>query len=403
MRQLNHANNQPLRGIRVLDLSRILAGPYCTMMLGDLGAEIIKVEQPRVGDGTRQWGPPFKGGESAYFICINRNKKSITVNLKHPRGIKIIKQLVEKSDVLVENFRYGTMDKLGLDYETLKKINPKLIYCTISAFGTTGPYRELPGYDFLVQAMGGIMSITGEPDGPPMKVGVAIVDVTAALYATSAILAALFYREKTGEGQKVETSLIEAQVAWLINVGSNYLVSGEVPKRYGNAHPNIVPYQVFKAKDGYVALAIGNDLQWKKFCELAGVKELAENPKFETNPKRVENRKELIKILDKLMLEKRGKEWIKLCRDNGIPCGPINTIDKVFNDPQVLNRGMVVEVDHPTAGKIKLAGIPMKFSRTPALVKSPPPLLGEHTNEVLSNLLGYSKEEILNLRKEQVI
>jgi len=403
MRQLNHANNQPLRGIRVLDLSRILAGPYCTMMLGDLGAEIIKVEQPRVGDGTRQWGPPFKGGESAYFICINRNKKSITVNLKHPRGIKIIKQLVEKSDVLVENFRYGTMDKLGLDYETLKKINPKLIYCTISAFGTTGPYRELPGYDFLVQAMGGIMSITGEPDGPPMKVGVAIVDVTAALYATSAILAALFYREKTGEGQKVETSLIEAQVAWLINVGSNYLVSGEVPKRYGNAHPNIVPYQVFKVKDGYVALAIGNDLQWKKFCELAGVKELAENPKFETNPKRVENRKELIKILDKLMLEKRGKEWIKLCRDNGIPCGPINTIDKVFNDPQVLNRGMVVEVDHPTAGKIKLAGIPMKFSRTPAFVKSPPPLLGEHTNEVLSNLLGYSKEEILNLRKEQVI
>jgi len=403
MGQLNHANNQPLRGIRVLDLSRILAGPYCTMMLGDLGAEIIKVEQPRVGDGTRQWGPPFKGGESAYFICINRNKKSITVNLKHPRGIKIIKQLVEKSDVLVENFRYGTMDKLGLDYETLKKINPKLIYCTISAFGTTGPYRELPGYDFLVQAMGGIMSITGEPDGPPMKVGVAIVDVTAALYATSAILAALFYREKTGEGQKVETSLIEAQVAWLINVGSNYLVSGEVPKRYGNAHPNIVPYQVFKVKDGYVALAIGNDLQWKKFCELAGVKELAENPKFETNPKRVENRKELIKILDKLMLEKRGKEWIKLCRDNGIPCGPINTIDKVFNDPQVLNRGMVVEVDHPTAGKIKLAGIPMKFSRTPAFVKSPPPLLGEHTNEVLSNLLGYSKEEILNLRKEQVI
>ena len=323
--------------------------------------------------------------------------------MKHPRGIKIIKQLVEKSDVLVENFRYGTMDKLGLDYETLKKINPKLIYCTISAFGTTGPYRELPGYDFLVQAMGGIMSITGEPDGPPMKVGVAIVDVTAALYATSAILAALFYREKTGEGQKVETSLIEAQVAWLINVGSNYLVSGEVPKRYGNAHPNIVPYQVFKVKDGYVALAIGNDLQWKKFCELAGVKELAENPKFETNPKRVENRKELIKILDKLMLEKRGKEWIKLCRDNGIPCGPINTIDKVFNDPQVLNRGMVVEVDHPTAGKIKLAGIPMKFSRTPAFVKSPPPLLGEHTNEVLSNLLGYSKEEILNLRKEQVI
>ncbi|RLE13079.1 CoA transferase [Candidatus Aerophobetes bacterium] len=403
MGQLNHANNQPLRGIRVLDLSRILAGPYCTMMLGDLGAEIIKVEQPRVGDGTRQWGPPFKGGESAYFICINRNKKSITVNLKHPRGIKIIKQLVKKSDVLVENFRYGTMDKLGLDYETLKKINPKLIYCTISAFGTTGPYRELPGYDFLVQAMGGIMSITGEPDGPPMKVGVAIIDVTAALYATSAILAALFYREKTGEGQKVETSLIEAQVAWLINVGSNYLVSGEVPKRYGNAHPNIVPYQVFKVKDGYVALAIGNDLQWKKFCELAGVKELAENPKFETNPKRVENRKELIKILDKLMLEKRGKEWIKLCRDNGIPCGPINTIDKVFNDPQVLNRGMVVEVDHPTAGKIKLAGIPMKFSRTPAFVKSPPPLLGEHTNEVLSNLLGYSKEEILNLRKEQVI
>jgi len=403
MKQANYTNNQPLEGIRVLDLSRVLAGPYCSMMLGDLGAEILKVEQPEIGDGTRQWGPPFKGGESAYLICLNRNKKSITVNLKHPEGIKIVKKLVKKSDIFIENFRYGMIDKLGLDYEILKKVNPKLIYCSISAFGTTGPYRDLPGYDFLIQAMGGIMSITGEPEGPPMKVGVAIVDVTAALYATSAILAALIYREKIGKGQKVETSLLEAQVAWLVNVGSNYLISGKVPQRYGNAHPNIVPYQVFKAKDGYVALAIGNDLQWKKFCKLAEIEELAEDPKFKTNPKRVENREELIGILNKVILKKRGVEWIKLCRDNGIPCGPINTIDKVFSDPQVLNREMVVEVNHPSAGKIKLAGIPMKFSHTPALIKTPPPLLGEHTNEILSNLLGYDEEKILYLRKEKII
>jgi len=392
-----------LGGIRVLDLSRILAGPYCSMMLGDLGAEVIKIEQPEVGDGTRQWGPPFKGGESAYFICLNRNKKSTTINLKHPEGIKIIKELVKKSDVLIENFRYGTMDKLGLNYEILKKVNPELVYCSISAFGTTGSYRDLPAYDFLIQAMGGIMSITGEPKGPPMKVGVAIVDVTAALYATSGILAALIYREKTGEGQKVETSLLEAQVAWLVNVGSNYLTSGKVPQRYGNAHPNIVPYQVFKTKDEYIALAIGNNLQWKEFCKLAEIEELAEDPKFKTNPKRVENRKELIGILDKVILKKRGEEWIKLCRDNRVPCGPINTIDKVFSDPQVLNRDMVVEVKHPSAGKIKLAGIPIKLSHTPALIKTPPPLLGEHTNEILSDLLGYNKEKILRLRKEKVI
>jgi len=403
MKQANYTNNQPLRGIRVLDLSRVLAGPYCSMMLGDLGAEVIKIEQPEVGDGTRQWGPPFKGGESAYFICLNRNKKSITINLKHPEGIKIIKELVKKSDVLIENFRHGMMDKLGLNYEILKKVNPKLIYCSISAFGSTGPYRDLPGYDFLIQAMGGIMSITGEPTGTPMKVPVAIVDVTAALYATSAILAALIYREKTGKGQKVETSLLEAQVAWLVNVGSNYLISGKVPKRYGNAHPNIVPYQAFKTKDEYIALAIGNDSQWKKFCELAGIKELAENSKFKTNPKRVENREELIEILNKVMLKKRGEKWIKLCRDNGIPCGPINTIDKVFSDPQVLNRDMVVEVNHPSAGKIKLAGIPMKLSHTPALIKTSPPLLGEHNNEILSNLLGYDEEKILYLRKEKII
>jgi formyl-CoA transferase len=372
-------------------------------MLGDLGAEVIKVEQPEVGDGTRQWGPPFKGGESAYFICLNRNKKSMTINLKHPEGIKIIKELVKKSDVLIENFRYGTMEEFGLNYEILKKINPELVYCSISAFGTTGPYRDLPAYDFLIQAMGGIMSITGEPEGPPMKVGVAIVDVTAALYATSGILAALINREKTGEGQKAETSLLEAQVAWLINVGNNYLTSGEVPQRYGNAHPNIVPYQVFRTKDGYIALAIGNDLQWKKFCELAEIEELAEDPKFRTNPKRVENRKELIGILDKVILKKRGEEWIKLCRDNGIPCGPINTIDKVFSNPQVLNRDMVVEMNHPSAGKIKLAGIPIKLSHAPSLVRTPPPLLGEHTNQVLSDLLGYNKEKILRLRKEKVI
>lgn len=403
MRPPEHTDNQPLKGIRVLDLSRILAGPYCSMMLGDLGADVIKVEQPKVGDGTRQWGPPFKGGESAYFMCVNRNKKSITVNLKHSEGIKIVKELTRRSDILIENFRYGTMDKLGLDYQAVSRINPRLIYCSISAFGTTGPYRQLPGYDFLVQAMGGIMSITGEPEGPPMKVGVAIVDVTAALYAAIAILSALMNREKTGEGQKVETSLLESQVAWLINVGSNYLISGKVPQRYGNAHPNIVPYQVFKAKDGYIALAVGNDLQWKKFCELAGVETLAENPRFKTNPDRVENRKELMEILDEVILKKKKEEWVKLCRDNGIPCGPINTIDKVFNDPQVLDRDMVLEVDHPTAGKIKLAGIPMKFSRTPGLIKSSPPLLGEHTDEVLSDLLGYNRQQILRLREEEAI
>lgn len=392
-----------LEGIRVIDLSRVLAGPYCTMMLGDMGAEIIKVEMPGSGDDTRQWGPPYVAGESAYYLCVNRNKKSVTVNLKASEGRQIVVDLVKKGDVLFENFKVGTMEEMGLSYETLREINPGLVYCSLTGYGPDGPYANRPGYDFIAQAEGGIMSFTGEPDGQPMKVGVAIVDMTAGMLACSAILAALRYRDRTGLGQRIDISLLASAMAWLGNVGSNYLIGGLLPKRYGNAHPNIVPYETFKASDRYVAVGVGNDRQFRKFCEAVGRPEWANDARFDTNAHRVENRQTLIPLIQEIFLTRTADEWLEALQKAGIPSGPINTLDHLFSDPQVQFQGLVAEVDHPTAGKVKLVGPPYKFSRTPATVRSHPPLLGEHTEEVLTGLLGYSQDFVRSLRDRGVI
>ena len=392
-----------LDDVRVLDLSRHLAGPYCAMMLGDLGAEVIKVERPKVGDETRHWGPPFRGGESAYYLCCNRNKKSLTLNLKHKRGISIAQELARRSDVVLENFRVGGLDELGLGYADLKKINPRLIYCSISGFGHTGPDRNLPGYDFMIQGRGGFMSITGERDGMPMKVGVAIVDVATALFACNAILAALFARERIGVGQHIDMALLDSQVAILANVGSNYLCSGEVPGRWGNTHANIVPYQAFQAADDYLILAIGNDGQWKRFCAVAGVSAWSADERFATNQLRVANRDMLVPMLEDLLYQKTVAEWLQLCADADVPAGPVNTIDKVFADSQTLTRGMVVDMPHPTAETVQLAGTPLNLSATPTQMRLPPPLLGQHTDEILANELALDDSTIAELRESGVV
>ncbi len=392
-----------LAGIRVLDLSRVLAGPFCTMLLADYGAEVIKVEAPGRGDDTRHWGPPWAGGESAYFLAVNRNKRSLTLNLKHEEGRRILRELVARSDVLIENFKVGTTRRLGLDYESLRPLNPGLIYCSITGYGQTGPYRDRPGYDFVIQAEGGIMSITGPAEGEPHKVGVAIVDITAGLFAATAILAALHHRERTGEGQYIDVALLDAQVAWLANVAQNYLVSGETPRRYGNAHPNIVPYEVFPTADGYIAVGIGNDRQYRRFCQVAGRMDLWEDERFQTNPGRVEHREELVPRLQALFRTRPTAAWLELLHEAKIPAGPINDVAQVLNDPHVLARGMVQTVDHPTAGTIRLVGPVAKLSATPAAIRRPPPLLGQHTEEILTGLLGYDEEAITHLRAEGVI
>jgi len=379
-----------LSGVRVLDLSRVLALPYATMILGDLGAEIIKVERPGKGDDTRSWGPPYFGDQSAYYLCANRNKKSITVDIKTSEGQKTIRELAAVSDVVVENFRVGKLKKYGLDYESLSKINPKLIYCSLTGFGQDGHRSKLPGYDFMIQGLSGIMSITGEPNGRPMKVGVAIVDIVAGLYAAIAILASLYKREQSGNGEYIDIALFDTAVSWLANVASNYLVSGKLPERFGNAHPNIVPYQTFKAKDGYFNLAIGNDTQWRRFTEIANSEEL-KNSKFRTNKDRVNNRKELIALLEPIFLKKNVSEWIELLKKESIPCGEILSLDKLFSDSQLI-RDMVKTVDHPY-GKLKIVGSPLKLKNYP--VKKPvyPPLLGEHTDYVLKNILRHSNNK----------
>lgn len=396
--------SKPLSDITVLDLSRVLAGPYCSMMLGDLGADIVKVERPGLGDDTRQWDPPSVGGEAAYYLCVNRNKRSLTIDMKKPEGREIIRDLARNSDILIENFKVGTLAKMGLGYEDVKKINPGVIYCSITGFGQHGPYKDKPGYDFMIQGMGGVMSFTGAPDGPPMKVGVAIVDITAGLFASSAILAALRHREKTGVGQFVDIALLDSTVAWLANVGSNYLISDQLPRRYGNGHPNIVPYEPFMAGDGvYIALAVGNDGQWRKFCQLAGMEEMAEDPRFATNAARVNHREELIPVIRERMLARNAEAWMRLLDENKIPCGPINTLDRVFSDPQVLERGMVADVPHPTAGSFKMVASPMKLAGTPCEIERHPPLLGEHTEEILREKLGYDPARIASLREAGII
>jgi len=377
---------QSLNGIRVLDLSRVLAGPYCTMVLGDLGADVIKVESPQ-GDETRSWGPPFAEGESAYYLCVNRNKRSIVVDIKAAEGRDILHRLIQRSDILVENFRPGSLARLSLDFESASALNPNLIYCSITGFGQMGPLRDKPGYDFMIQAMGGLMSFTGEPNGEPMKVGVAVADLFAGQNAVIAILAALQARTQTGKGQHIDISLFDSQLGMLANVASNYLVSGNLPKRYGNAHANIVPYQSFQASDGWFVVAVGNDAQFATMCKLIGENELVKDPRFATNSARVQNRNTLISILKPVFLTKTVNEWLSLIGDE-FPCGPINNLEQTFSMSQVESREMLIHMEHPTIGELPLVGSPLKFRDTPVEYKLTPPRLGEHTEEVLKELLG---------------
>jgi len=393
---------RPLEGIKVLDLSRALAGPYCTMMLADMGAEVIKLEMPGRGDDSRAWGPPFIEGESAYFMSVNRNKKSLTLNLKKEKSKEIIHKLIKQSDVIIENFRPGTMEKLGLSYNEVKKTNPEIIYCSISGFGQDGPYRLLPGMDQVLQGMGGLMSITGESGGAPIKVGVAVADIAGGMFAAFAIMIALYNKEKTGKGQIIDTSLLDCQIAWLTYRAGSFFASGEIPKPLGSGHPVIVPYQAFKAKDAYINIAVGNDQLWQKFCEAVGLKNVINDVKFSTNAKRVENRDEIVKIIGNLIKTKKGEEWLKILTNAGVPCGPINNLAKIFNDPQVLHRKMVHELTHPKAGNIKVTGIPIKLSDTPGEILTAPPVLGQHSEEILKNL-GYNSQEIKEFQNEKTI
>ncbi len=394
----------PLEGIRVVDLSRVVVGPYCTMVLGDMGADVIKVEIPGIGDETRMWGPPFAGGESAYYLSLNKNKRSLTLNFKKEKGKDILKRLIALSDILVENYRLGTLEKLGFGYESVKEINPRLIYCSITGYGDTGPMSYEPGVDIVVAAEAGLIGITGEKDRPPSKVGVAITDVLTALFAQGAIANALYHREKTGRGQKIDLSLFESQVATLFNMASSYLISGEIPQRWGMAHASIVPYQGFKTRDEeYILVAVTSEKMWEKFCHLMGMQEFIHDPRFDVNKKRVINREQLVPILEKKIAARNSDEWLSEFNKVGIACGRVNTMDRVFDHPQIKPRNMVVEVKHPTADKIKLVGIPVKYSETQGSIRLPPPLLGQHTQEILSGPLGYSEEEIDALRQEGVV
>ena len=391
----------PLEGIKVLDISRVLTGPYCTMILGDLGAEVIKVEIPGVGDETRSWGPPYVEGESAYYLSTNRNKKSITLNLKSEEGQKILLDMAKKCDVMIENFLPGTVQRLGVDYETVRKVNPEIIYCSLSGFGQDGPYRDFPAYDLLMQGVGGLMSITGEKDGQPIRIGVALVDIGAGMYAVIGIMSALMTRKTTGKGQYIDISLLDTEVSWMTYMATNYFLSGKNPTRMGSGHPNIVPYQAFMAKDRYFILAVGNDNIWRRFCEVLGL-DIVDDPKFSTNAKRVENRDELNGMLETLFLTKTADEWVEILQPARIPCGPVNNISEVVNHPQTKHRKMVVEMDHPKAGKVKVLGNPVKMSLTPPRYSLHPPLLGEHTEEVLQGF-GYSQEDLADLKAKGVI
>jgi len=401
---LTAGNAQLLADINVIDLTRVLAGPYCTMMLGDLGADVIKIEAPDRGDDTRHWGPPFtESGESAYFLCVNRNKRSLTLNLKTDKGLRILKDLIKQADVLIENFKAGTLEQWGLSYSELTELHPSIIYCTITGYGYSGPYRNRPGYDFIIQAQGGIMSITGPAEGEPYKVGVAITDITAGHNAAIAILAALYARERTGKGQRIDISLLDSQVAWLANVASNYLISGQSPARYGNAHANIVPYQVFTARDRPFAFAVGNDRQWQAFCEAVEHAEWAQDERFHTNAARVEHRTELVGLLTALFSSREMEEWLALAQDLGVPAAPINTVDQVFEDPQVQARQMRIEIEHPRDGPLAFVGSPLKIADAPPQIRYPPPLLGQHSTEILTEALSFSSSDLLALEKEGVI
>jgi len=403
-----------LSHLRVLDLSRVLAGPWSSQILADMGAEVIKIERPGVGDDTRGWGPPFlkdQDGndttEAAYFLAANRGKQSVTLNISKPEGQEVIRRLAKESDIFIENYKAGDMARYGLSYDDLKKINPGLIYCSITGYGQDGPMAHLPGYDFIIQGIGGLMSITGERDdllgGGPQKVGVAVADVMTGLYATIGILGALAHRNKTGEGQYIDMALLDVQVATTANMNMNYLTSGKVPKRQGNAHANIVPYQVFDAQDGELIIAVGNDSQFAKLCEVMACPELVVDERYATNANRIRNRETLIPLLQTIFVTRTVGEWIGLIEPEGVPCGPINNIAQVFDHPQVRHRGLQFELPHPLAGKTPLVANPIKFSGTPMQYENPPPTLGQHTQQVLEQVAGLDAEQIRQLAATKVI
>tara|TARA_A100001391_G_scaffold1853_2_gene2060 strand:- start:11836 stop:13062 length:1227 start_codon:yes stop_codon:yes gene_type:complete len=403
-----------LSHLRVLDLSRVLAGPWAGQILGDLGARVIKVERPGRGDDTRGWGPPYlKDGDgqdtdqAAYYLSANRNKESVAIDITRPEGQALVRKLAAECDVVLENFKVGGLKRYGLDYDSLKAVNPKLIYCSITGFGQDGPYARRAGYDFMIQALGGLMSLTGRPDGEdgagPMKVGVALTDITTGLYATIAVLAALAHRDRSGEGQHLDMALFDVQVACLANQAMNFLTTGRSPQRAGNAHPNIVPYQDFPTADGDLILTVGNDDQFARFCEVAGHPEWAEDPRFATNRSRVEHREVLVPLLRQATVMKTTREWLDALEAVGVPCGPVNTLEQVFEDPQARARGLRREMEHPSAGAVPTVASPLRLSATPAEYRRPPPLLGEHTREVLGDLLGIDEAGLQTLFAEGVV
>ena len=400
--------------IRVLDLTRVLAGPWCTQNLADLGADVIKIERPGVGDDTRSWGPPYlrdaeghDTSEAAYYLAANRGKRSMTLDIATPEGQDIVRRLAAQSDVVMENYKVGQLRKYGLDYESLKAVKPDIVYCSVTGFGQGGPYAHRAGYDFIVQGMGGFMSITGErddlPGGGPQKGGVAISDLMTGMYATIAVMAALTHRDRTGAGQYIDMALLDVQVAMLANMGSNYLASGKPPVRWGNAHPNIVPYQTFATSDGHIIVAVGNDGQYVKFVEAGGRPELARDERFATNPMRVRHRDILVPLLADMVKQKTRDQWINLLETAGVPCGPINKLDDVFANPQVQARGMQVDLPHPSGAQVKLVRNPMNLSATPTRCDMPPPTLGQHTDEVLGELLGQDADGISRLREKGIV
>lgn len=397
-----NAGDPPMKGIRVLDLSRVLAGPFCSMTLSDLGAEIIKVEIPGSGDDTRAF-PPYIGGESSYFMSVNRGKKSVTLNLKEDAAREALLRLAARCDVFLENYRPGVTKRLGVDYDAVKKVNPGIIYCSISSFGQTGPYNQWPGYDLIVQGMGGLMGLTGEPGRPPVRVGMAVTDIGAGMYGVIGILAALRSRDATGEGQYIDVSMLDGSVSWMTYASGNYFATGANPPRMGSAHPSIVPYQGFEAGDGkHILVACGNDRLWEMMCDAMGLA-IKTDPRFTSNELRVSNRDVLIPLLEAEFRKKPRDEWLEALKEVGFPCAPVYLLDELFRDPQVLERGMLKEVDHPTAGKVKQVGPVLKMSGTPCVMGDAPPTLGQHTEEVLRGLAGYSEDEIRVLREKGAI
>ena len=393
----------PLDGITVLDLTRILSGPYCTMMLADMGARVIKVERPGTGDDTRAWGPPFIGGESSYFLSINRNKESVALDFKHSDGRALLHRLIACADILVENFAPGTLDRMGLGYEAISAKHPRIVYASISGFGATGPRKDRPGYDAVVQAEGGLMSLTGPGGGEPYRLGVAIADIVAGLLATQGILLAMLVRERSGRGQYVDISMLDSVVSLLTYQAGIYFTTGRVPERSGNRHPSIAPYDTFAASDGTLVLAVGNDDQWQTFCRVAGNDALASDPRFHTNAGRVHHDAALRPLLAAILCRRTRQSWIDRLVPEGVPCASVRTLDEVLTDPQVVAREMIDILDHPTAGSLRLLGVPVKLSDTPGTVRTPPPRLGEHTAAVLMSALGLSRDEVTRLARDGVV